>query len=233
MFKRSRARHRKPDSVPVTIVKHTPPAGLALASIAAGVGHSPLLSDKVVAVAPTVIPEPTFGELVDPGPLEHKTPRTIAERKKRVIVARHVNLKSEKPVQRIPERKPVAKPTIVTPRSITLPPNEGKWVTVYAALRSQLGVPYIYGGETPGHGFDCSGLTQWAFGKVGIHLPRTAESQAIMGFAVRSPKPGDLVLYPGHVGVYIGNGKMIAAPHSGEVVRIQDVYGSPRYRRII
>jgi cell wall-associated NlpC family hydrolase len=93
----------------------------------------------------------------------------------------------------------------------------------------QLGTPYRWGGDGPG-GFDCSGLTQAAYAAAGIDLPRTAQAQYDAGPAVptRMPlQPGDLVFFGSstgaveHVGIVIGNGEMVDAPHSGAVVRIE------------
>ena len=99
------------------------------------------------------------------------------------------------------------------------------------AAYSQLGVPYVYGGTTPGVGLDCSGLVQYCHAVAGISLPRTSAAQGGSGVAVTNPQPGDIVCYSGHVGICIGNGQMIHAPQTGDVVRIADVYGSPWYRR--
>ncbi len=102
---------------------------------------------------------------------------------------------------------------------------------IVAAAYSQLGVPYVYGGTTPGVGLDCSGLVQYCYAAAGISLPRTSTAQGGSGIAVTDPQPGDIVCYSGHVGIYIGNGQMIHAPQTGDVVKIADVYGSPWYRR--
>lgn len=103
--------------------------------------------------------------------------------------------------------------------------------TIVSAAYSQLGVPYKYGGSTPGVGLDCSGLVQYCHAVAGITLPRTSGAQGGCGIAVSSPQPGDIVCYVGHVGIYIGNGQMIHAPQTGDVVKIASVYGSPWYRR--
>jgi cell wall-associated NlpC family hydrolase len=95
---------------------------------------------------------------------------------------------------------------------------------------SQVGVPYRWGGETPGVGFDCSGLVQWAYGTAGIVLPRTSQAQwaALPHLAPNAPlQVGDLLFFepgpdgPGHVGIYLGNGLMLDAPHTGADVRIE------------
>lgn len=108
---------------------------------------------------------------------------------------------------------------------------------ITAAARSQLGTPYVWGGTDPGKGLDCSGLVQWVYGQNGIKLPRTSQQQWLQGGGTKfsdmtQAQPGDLVFFvggdgtasaPGHVGIYIGNGMMIDAPHTGSSVRIDNV----------
>jgi cell wall-associated NlpC family hydrolase len=95
-----------------------------------------------------------------------------------------------------------------------------------AAAESQLGVPYVWGGESPGVGFDCSGLTAWAWGQAGVPLPHYSGSQMAdtTPVPVSDLEPGDLLFYgPGgseHVAMYIGDGKMIEAPYTGAYVWI-------------
>ena len=90
--------------------------------------------------------------------------------------------------------------------------------------RTQLGVPYVYGGASPG-GFDCSGLVMWVYGRLGIALPHNAAALYSVGTRVSLAhlKPGDLVFFHGlgHVGIYIGHGLMIHAPQTGERVEIE------------
>ena len=95
-----------------------------------------------------------------------------------------------------------------------------------AAARTQLGVPYVWGGETPGVGFDCSGLVQWAWRQAGVNLPRTSGAQfaASTPISVADLEPGDLLFYgpsgSDHVAMYIGGGMMIEAPETGQLVHI-------------
>ena len=108
------------------------------------------------------------------------------------------------------------------------PAPSGDIATVLAAVRSQLGVPYLWGGASPTTGFDCSGLIMWAFAKIGLSLPHSAEVQRQMTrpLSASQLQPGDLVfggIPAGHVGIYIGGGMMINAPHTGSVVKIDPI----------
>jgi cell wall-associated NlpC family hydrolase len=90
----------------------------------------------------------------------------------------------------------------------------------------ELGVSYRYGGSSPS-GFDCSGLVAYVYGRLGVRLPHNAAAQYSYGRAVDSShlRPGDLVFFHGlgHVGLYIGRGRIIHAPQSGERVEIQSL----------
>jgi cell wall-associated NlpC family hydrolase len=102
------------------------------------------------------------------------------------------------------------------------------------AAESQLGVPYVWGGETPGEGFDCSGLTQWAWGQAGVSLPRTAQDQydAIDHISMSDLEPGDLLFWNDgtdsiqHVAMYVGNNEVIQAPYTGAVVSYSPIWPS-------
>ncbi|HZU78290.1 MAG TPA: C40 family peptidase, partial [Acidimicrobiales bacterium] len=113
-----------------------------------------------------------------------------------------------------------------------LPPSAGGQRAVQAA-ESQIGVPYEWGGESPGQGFDCSGLTQWSWRQAGVGLPRTADEQmhAVPRIPMSDMEPGDLVFWgsggsASHVAIYVGNGDVVDAPSQGQRVQIQPIWSS-------
>ena len=103
----------------------------------------------------------------------------------------------------------------------------GDKVVKYA--RHLLGVRYVYGGSSPASGFDCSGLVRYVYGHFGVRLAHSSFTQFTSGFRVRrgALEPGDLVFFDrlGHVGIYIGKGRFIHAPHSGTRVRVDPLGG--------
>ena len=98
---------------------------------------------------------------------------------------------------------------------------------IVEAARSKLGCAYVYGAAGPNQ-FDCSGLTQWCYKQVGISIPHNTEAQrdaAKKKVPVSEAQVGDILYKNGHVGIYIGNGQFIHAPHTGDVVKISNVNG--------
>ncbi len=131
------------------------------------------------------------------------------------------------PVSRSTTRVPLRAPTATT--------KAGSLLSIAASLA---GIYYVYGGTTTA-GFDCSGYTQYVFGKVGISLPRTAEDQRQATTPVSDPQPGDLVFFGSpahHVGIYAGNGMMWDSEQTGvPVMKHTDRSergGSPVYGRV-
>lgn len=108
--------------------------------------------------------------------------------------------------------------------------------SVVALARSQIGMPYVWGGASPKTSFDCSGLVQWAYRQLGVALPRTAQQQFAATTRITPDylRPGDLVFFAQtyhsphewitHVGIYVGDGQMINAPTQGDVVREMPVF---------
>jgi hypothetical protein len=116
-----------------------------------------------------------------------------------------------------------------------LTPGAQADAAVSIAMR-YLGVPYKWGGATPKTGFDCSGLVQYVFAQLGVSLPHYAAAQYYfpdgVWVAPGGLQPGDLVFFkgtdgtrkaPGHVGIYVGDGYLIDAPHTGSAVRIDSL----------
>lgn len=109
--------------------------------------------------------------------------------------------------------------------------GEGKAAEALRYAMSKLGSPYVWGAAGPTT-FDCSGLTMWAYKQVGINLPHYTGSQWNAGTHVSESQmqPGDLIFFYSdlhHMGMYVGGGKMIHAPHTGDVVRIASLAGRP------
>lgn len=107
---------------------------------------------------------------------------------------------------------------------------------VIDAAKRYLGVPYRWGGTDPATGLDCSGFIQRAFADLGVRIPRVSKDQSRAGVAVPSmaqARPGDLVYWngqggrPNHIGIYLGDGKMMHAPRTGDVVKVADVRSAP------
>jgi peptidoglycan DL-endopeptidase CwlO len=123
------------------------------------------------------------------------------------------------------ERREVNGPEVAPP--IGPVKGSGAGVRALEFARTKLGQPYQYGGNGPER-FDCSGLTSWAFKQIGVTLPRASRQQATVGTPVPFDQlqAGDLVFFyqpVSHVGIYVGDGKMINAPQTGDVVKYANV----------
>lgn len=132
---------------------------------------------------------------------------------------------------------PPATPGASTQVSAALPQNASQADKVIAAAKTQLGVPYVWGGTQANVGLDCSGLTQWAYAQVGVNLPRTTYDQINTGTPIYNQadiQPGDLVFpHIGHVGIAISSTEMIHAPQPGDVVKIAPIYGFQKGVRLL
>jgi cell wall-associated NlpC family hydrolase len=112
------------------------------------------------------------------------------------------------------------------PRGIvtTEAPAPTKGERAVKAALSVVGTRYQWGGESPATGFDCSGLVRWAYGRVGIELPHNSYALYGEGRRVRESRmePGDILFFEGlgHVGLYLGNGRMVHSPETGRTVEV-------------
>lgn len=127
-------------------------------------------------------------------------------------------------VAHVPRPKPVTDAPKVTA-------GAGVGAAALAIAESKIGKPYVWGAAGP-NAFDCSGLVQWAFKQVGVSLPRTSAAQSQVGTAVSKAdlRPGDLVFFyspVSHVGIYMGDGKVLNATQSGEPVQISNMAYMP------
>src|SRR3954453_486513 len=111
------------------------------------------------------------------------------------------------------------------------PPSMGERAVLYA--RRLVGVPYRYGGDSPQGGFDCSGFVRFVYRRFGFELPHSSYADFGLGRRVErgSLRPGDLVFFDGvgHVGMYVGGGRFIHAPHTGTRVQVTSL-DDPWYR---
>ena len=127
------------------------------------------------------------------------------------------------------QRQDVVGASAVTPdQTISVAPPS-QYGGVVGIAMDYLGTPYVWGGAAPG-GFDCSGFVMFVYSQVGVSLPHHAASQYNYGVPVSRDalEPGDLVFFDGlgHVGIYIGSGQFVHAPHTGDVVKISSLSDS-------
>ena len=157
-----------------------------------------------------------------------------AARERAARAAAEARLKAELAARKAAEQAAAAQttqsssaPTIAPPPPVSVPTGGGSGAGHAAAASialRYLGVPYVYGGASPS-GFDCSGLVMYVYAQLGISLPHYTVAQWNATQPVSSPAPGDLVFFNGlgHVGIYIGGGRFVNAPHTGSVVRIDSI----------
>jgi len=103
-----------------------------------------------------------------------------------------------------------------------IPSASGNGSSVVGYAKQFIGTKYTYGGTSPSTGFDCSGFTSYVYKNFGVSLPRTSGGQAGAGVAVSRSNlvAGDLIIYSGHVAIYVGGGQVIHAPRPGKSVCI-------------
>jgi len=134
----------------------------------------------------------------------------------------------QSPLKQVPTET-VQQTGVVSPGGDLKDPPAAQAGGVTQIAATQIGKPYVFGSGPSTESFDCSDLIQWSYGQMGIKLPRTTFDQIKMGKPVdfsdyKNLRPGDLI-FPSahHVVMYVGNGKVIAAPHTGTVVQYQPI----------
>lgn len=252
--RRSRhARHRTESaSVVQQAVAMTPAVGMALAMTASAATGGPAASapEPPITASIRMVRGPSTGPIeVPPNVIARRALLDRAWAKKTRISRSPRRAAPKKPVRHLapmlPRRAAAPVPHPAAPRPAPAPQprptvsaSSGIRDRIISYAKTQLGLPYRYGAEQPGVAFDCSGLTEWVYAKVGINLPRIADAQWHASRHTSSPRPGDLVFYLSgnyayHVGIYLSPGKMIVAPHAGSAVQVQTIWGSPTYATIL
>jgi peptidoglycan DL-endopeptidase CwlO len=156
-----------------------------------------------------------------------------AARERAQRIAAEARLKAELAAQAAARKRareqapppPPSAPVITPPPPVSVPTGNSAGHPQAASIALHyLGVPYVYGGASPS-GFDCSGLVMYVYAQLGISLPHYTVAQWNATQPISSPAPGDLVFFNGlgHVGIYIGGGRFVDAPHTGSVVRIDSI----------
>lgn len=157
---------------------------------------------------------------------EHAASRSVRPRPHRTAHTVRVTRKTTTRVHRHATRE--------RPRAARVPGGPGRLGTVVAYARDQLGEPYVFGADGPS-AWDCSGLTQAAYARIGVALPHRAAGQARRGVAVprSQARPGDLVVWGSHhVGIYVGRNRVLHAPRPGKTVQVATIWGAPTFRRV-
>ncbi|GAA2168161.1 C40 family peptidase [Pedococcus bigeumensis] len=241
MASQSSGRHRAPGRFnPVSelsgiVASAAQPAVKTSAVIAASGGL--VASFALPASAASAAPAPAAQAATTAAPVAVRAPETAAPAASSAFGV--IGFKATAKPKPKPKPKPVVRvvhtvvrSTAVASRSTvrkdytSLKPAAGGVLAIAAQYE---GLMYSYGGTSPSTGFDCSGFTQYVFGRVGISLPRTAEQQRNATTRVSNPQPGDLVFFGSpayHVGIYAGNGMMWDSPRSGKAVALRSIWSS-------
>ena len=105
--------------------------------------------------------------------------------------------------------------------------------SIIAEASKYVGIGYLGGGTSPDTGFDCSGFVSYVYAQFGISLPRSSSGYYGVGTRVDSPQPGDIIVSPGHVGIYAGPNLQIDSPRPGKTIQFRSIWQTnPIYVRV-
>lgn len=186
-----------------------------------------------ITVSSTEAPEPVVEEVEEVVVEETVVEETVTDEAPAQVATQETVVEEAPATQAAPAQtqEVAAAPVEAAPAPAPAPAASNS--SVVAIARQYVGAPYVYGGSTPS-GWDCSGFTSYVFAQAGISLPRSSSAQAGSGTIVSASQaqPGDLVYWPGHIGIYTGNGMHIAARNPSSGTYEGPVYGSPTYIRV-
>jgi len=135
-----------------------------------------------------------------------------------------------------PKPKPVVRRATSSARTVANSADVAQAIAgsaVIAEAAKYVGIPYVRGGSSPETGFDCSGFISYVYAQLGISLPHSSSAYWNIGTKVDSPLPGDIIVTPGHVGIYAGPNLQIDAPLSGKTIQFRGIWQrNPTFIRV-
>lgn len=219
---------------------------LAMAILSAGASAAvsetaprPVVEGQSVAAAPTPVKIPTHtgkAAAESDSPSIEIIPKPEPEPVVVVPEPEPIDATEIEPVATEQDAAAGAETLEVAPTSaetLEVAPNGDLSEGLLTTARSGIGVPYVWAGSTEA-GWDCSGFTSWVYAQHGISLPHSSAAQAAMGTPVSQAEAqvGDLVHWPGHVGIYAGDGKVVDAGRSPMSTTERPIWGNPTFTHI-